>query len=225
MDAKLGARSNLRAIKPRVLSVQLIPAMAADLALQLGVSDDAPSVGLMAADLDDSLYVALDAATKAADVSVAYARSLYGGSASAPGPFSGEVIGVLSGPNPAEVRAGLETAVAYAEEEAWFYDGGTDTAMPYFAHSIARSGSYLSQTAGVAPGTPMAYLVAPPVEATLGLDAALKSADVSLEVWFPPPSETNFSGGILSGTQSACMEACRAFEDAVIEAARAPRSI
>ena len=33
-------------------------------------------------------------------------------------------------------------------------------------------------------GTPMAYLIAPPLEATYALDAALKAADVELKVWF-----------------------------------------
>jgi ethanolamine utilization protein EutL len=36
----------------------------------------------------------------------------------------------------------------------------------------------------------MAYLVAPPLEATFGIDAALKSADVQLVTYVPPPSET-----------------------------------
>ncbi len=40
---------------------------------------------------------------------------------------------------------------------------------------------------------------------------------------YAPPSETNFGGGLLSGTQSACDAACAAFREAVAEVARAPR--
>ena len=55
------------------------------------------------------------------------------------------------------------------------------------------------------------------------LDAALKAADVRLAKLYAPPSETNFGGGLLSGTQSACDAACAAFREAVAEVARSPR--
>ena len=79
-----------------------------------------------------------------------------------------------------------------------------------------RTGSYLSECGGIPEGTPIAYLIAPPVEAQYGMDAALKAADVRMCAYFEPPSETNFSGGYLTGTQSACKAACDAFADAVV---------
>ena len=51
-----------------------------------------------------------------------------------------------------------------------------DGSVVYFAHCISRTGSYLSAQAGVKEGTAMAYLIAPPLEAAVGLDAALKAA-------------------------------------------------
>jgi ethanolamine utilization protein EutL len=71
----------------------------------------------------------------------------------------------------------------------------------------------------------MAYLIAPPLEATYALDLALKAADVELKVWFPPPSETNFSGGYLVGSQSAVVAACNAFRDGVLEVAAKPLEV
>ena len=71
----------------------------------------------------------------------------------------------------------------------------------------------------------MAYLIAPPLEATFALDAALKVADVELAVWFAPPSETNFSGGYLVGEHSAVVAACEAFRDAVVDVAATPREV
>ncbi|MEG0321324.1 MAG: BMC domain-containing protein, partial [Oscillospiraceae bacterium] len=68
-----------------------------------------------------------------------------------------------------------------------------------------------------------AYLIAPPLEAIYGLDAALKAAGVTLVAFFEPPSETNFAGGLLTGTQSACQAACSAFANAVIEVASRPK--
>ena len=57
------------------------------------------------------------------------------------------------------------------------------------------------------------------------LDAALKAADVRLCKLYQPPSETNFGGGLLSGTQSACQAACAAFADAVKEVAERPKEL
>ena len=69
---------------------------------------------------------------------------------------------------------------------------------------------------------PIAYLVAPPLEATFGIDAAMKSADVQLVTYVPPPSETNYSAAFLTGSQAACKAACNAFTDAVLDIARHP---
>ena len=62
--------------------------------------------------------------------------------------------------------------------------------------------------AGIKAGTPMAYLIAPPLEATYGNDAALKAAQVDLVTYVPPPSETNYSGAFMTGSQAACKAAC-----------------
>ena len=58
--------------------------------------------------------------------------------------------------------------------------------------------------------------------AVTSADAAMKAADVSMCVFYAPPSETNFGGGLLAGTQSACDAACGAFADAVAEIAASP---
>ena len=72
-------------------------------------------------------------------------------------------------------------------------------------------------------GTPLAYLIAPPLESMYAMDAALKAADVKLCKLYTPPSETNFGGGLLSGTQSACEAACAAFASAVAQVAQKPK--
>ena len=74
-----------------------------------------------------------------------------------------------------------------------------------------------------AAGSALAYLIAPPLEAMYAMDAALKAADVQLCRLYAPPSETNFGGGLLSGTQSACDAACAAFRERVAEVAAQPR--
>ena len=94
--------------------------------------------------------------------------------------------------------------------------------VPYLAHTVSSVGSFLAQEAGVQTGSAIAYLIAPPLEGMYALDAALKSADVKLCKLYAPPSETNFGGGLLSGTQSACETASQAFAQAVAEVAGRP---
>ena len=59
----------------------------------------------------------------------------------------------------------------------------------------------------------------------VGLDEAMKAADVELVTLFEPPSETNFGGGLLTGTQSACDAACAAFAEAVKAVAAHPKEV
>ena len=167
-------------------------------------------------------YTAVDEATKKADVHVAYAKSMYAGSGNASTALAGEFIGILSGPDPEEVRSGLQAAFSLIENDAHFYEANETGTVVYFAHCISRTGSYLSSQAGVPEGTPMAYLIAPPLEASVGLDAALKAADVELSLYYGPPTETNFAGGLLTGTQASCQAACDAFADVVCRIAEDP---
>ena len=101
------------------------------------------------------------------------------------------------------------------ENGAWFVSANEDDSIPYYAHCIARTGSYLSKSAGIKEGQALAYLIAPPLEALFALDAALKAADVTMCELYAPPSETNFGGALLTGSQSACKAACEAFAAAV----------
>ena len=208
-----------------ILSVQIIPNADPALLEKLAAAPGHRSLGLITTDCDDVSYAALDEATKKAEVSVAYARSMYAGASNASTALSGEFIGILSGPDPEAVRSGLEAAVCFIQNDASFVKANDQGTVVYFAHCIARSGSYLSAQAEVPEGTALAYLIAPPLEAVVGLDEALKASDVELAALFEPPSETNFGGGLLTGTQSAYNAACAAFAEAVKAVAARPREI
>ena len=207
----------------KVLATKIIPNVDPDLAKSLGLKPEQKSIALLTADCDDVTYTALDEATKAADVKVVYAKSFYGGAANANTKLAGEIIGILAGPNPAEVKSGLAAAVNMIENVAHFVSANEDDSIPYYAFCISRTGSYLSESAGVPEGEALAYLIAPPLEALYGVDAALKAADVTMCVLYGPPSETNFGGALLTGSQSACKSACEAFAAAVEFVAENPR--
>ena len=206
-------------IPVKILSIRYLPGAEKGLAKALGAPDGYPSIAMLTTDCDDATYIALDEATKAADVKVCYARSFYAGAANASTPNAGEVIGILAAPTPGAMRSGMDAAIA-ALERLGFEEAGE---VPYLAHTVSSCGSYLAQEAGVRQGSALAYLIAPPLEAMYGLDGALKAADVKLCKLYAPPSETNFGGGLLSGTQSACAAACAAFADAVAEVAGRPK--
>lgn len=209
-------------IRTNILSVRIIPNPDPMLLEQFQLPQGHRSLGILTTDCDDVSYAALDEATKKAAVSVVYARSFYAGAANASTALAGEFIGILSGETPAEVRSGIEAAVSFIEHDACFYSANQEDSVVYFAHCISRTGSYLSKEAGVAEGTAMAYLIAPPLEAMVALDAALKAADVTLRLFYGPPTETNFAGGLLTGDQAACRAACEAFADTVRGIAQAP---
>lgn len=210
------------ALRTTVLSVRIIPNPEPLLLRSLEVPEGHRSLGLITTDCDDVSYAALDEATKKAEVQVAYARSMYAGSGNASTRLAGEFIGILSAPGPAQARSGLEAAIDFIENQATFYSADEGNTIPYFAHCIAQTGSYLSKQAEVPEGTPMAYLIAPPMEAMVGLDEALKAARVELKVFYGPPTETNFAGGLLVGKQYACQMACEAFARTVRSIAADP---
>lgn len=216
---------NLVALRPTLHACRAIPN--ADVALRraLGAAIHQVSLGLVTADQDDSLYAALDHATKHANVQVVYAKSFYAGASHASGPLSGEILGVIAAADPAEIEAGLAALREYLESTACFYtlaDGVAKHKPAFFPHVIAETGDYLSDLAGIARGEALAYLIAPPVESVVGIDAALKAAPVRLCKYFGPPTETNFGGAYLTGSLPEVEAATAAFVDAIIDVARSP---
>ena len=214
----------LEPITPTVLSVRRLPN--ADPAVLAAYGADPArhaSLGLVTCDQDDALYVALDEATKHAAVDVVFARSFYAGAAHASGRLSGEILGVLAAAEPQAIEAGLAALLGCLAHDACFYDADGKRTVTVFPHVIASLGEYLSREAGLAPGSAMAYLVAPPIEATIGLDAALKAAEVRTVRVVPPPTETNFACAWLTGTLDACEAAALAYAAAVVDVALTPK--
>ena len=207
-------------IPVNVLAVRYLASASPALCKSLGAPEGYPCLGLITTDCDDATYIALDEATKSAEVQVCFGQSFYAGAANASTPHAGEVLGILCAATPGALRSGMETTLGALERIG--FDRAGD--VPYLAHTVSRCGSFLAAEAGVPEGTPLAYLIAPPLESMYAMDAALKAADVTLCKLYEPPSPTNFGGGLLTGTQSACAAACAAFADAVAEVAQQPKS-
>ena len=214
----------LEPILPTVLSVRRLPG--ADPALIAAYGGDPArhtALGLVTCDQDDAMYVALDEATKHAAVDVIFARSFYAGSAHASGRLSGEILGVLAAREPEAIEHGLAALLRCLAHDACFYDADGKRTITVFPHVISSLGHYLSREAGLSVGDAMAYLVAPPIEATIGLDAALKAAPVRAVRVTPPPTETNFACAWLTGCLADCEAAAVAYAAAVVDVANRPR--
>ena len=205
-------------IPVNVLAVRYLASAAPTLCSQLGAPAGYPCLGLITTDCDDATYIALDEATKSAQVQVCFGSSFYAGAANASTPNAGEVLGILCAATPGALRSGMDAALSALERI-----GFEQTAdVPYLAYTVSSCGSFLAKEANVPEGSALAYLIAPPLESMYAMDAALKAADVKLCKLYAPPSPTNFGGGLLTGTRSACAAACEAFAEAVAEVAKKP---
>ncbi len=131
----------------RVLCARTIANVSPGLSRALSLDPGQNSIALLATDCDDVTYLALDEATKAANVSVVYGRSLYAGAGNAPTPLTGEVVGILAGPTPADVRSGLAAALAFLQDGPRFREA--ENGVVYLAHCAARTGTYLSRAAHI----------------------------------------------------------------------------
>lgn len=125
-------------IRPSVTAMRVIASVNAEFARELKLPPHIRSLGLISADSDDVTYIAADEATKQAMVEVVYGRSLYAGAAHGPSPTAGEVLIMLGGPNPAEVRAGLDAMVANIENGAAFQwaNDAENTAFPHMSFRV-----------------------------------------------------------------------------------------
>ena len=74
--------------------------------------------------------------------------------------------------------------------EVGFRETEARDGVAYLAHTVSRTGTFLSREAGIREGEPLAYLIAPPVEAMTAMDAALKAADVRLAKLWEPRCQT-----------------------------------
>ena len=205
-------------IPVNILAVRYLASAAPSLCSQLGAPAGYPCLGLVTTDCDDATYIALDEATKSAQVQVCFGSSFYAGAANASTPNAGEVLGILCAATPGALRSGMDAALSALERI-----GFEQTAdVPYLAYTVSSCGSFLAKEANVPEGSALAYLIAPPLESMYAMDAALKAADVKLCKLYAPPSPTNFGGGLLTGIRSACAAACEAFAEAVAEVAKKP---
>ena len=79
-------------IRATVLATRIIASVDDAMMKQFNLKKEQRCIGMITADSDDVTYVALDEATKAAQVDVVYAKSFYAGAAHSSGLLSGDCL-------------------------------------------------------------------------------------------------------------------------------------
>ncbi|MFQ9492627.1 MAG: ethanolamine utilization microcompartment protein EutL [Bilophila wadsworthia] len=209
----------LQPVPVRVLASRIIPSVDPGLAAAFKLEPRHRALALFTSDSDDVSYIAIDEATGRRECRLH--SSFMAGRPHASGPIPA-IYRVLAAETPGMSKRAAYIRVDYAQNRVSFLTADPEGKLIFLSHLVSSCGTYVAEQAGIPVGTALAWLIAPPLEATFGLDAALKAADVRLVKHFPPPSETNFSGGWLAGDQAACQAACQAFTEAVLGVAAGP---
>ncbi|NHL58890.1 microcompartment protein EutL, partial [Staphylococcus aureus] len=146
--------------------------------------------------------MAADEATKRAMVGVGFGRALYAGAANGPSPTAGEVLIMLGGPNPAEVRAGLDAMMAHIEGGAAFQWANDAQDTAFLAHVVSRTVSYLSSSSLFSFFYPISYLFSLPLLSPFFISFSFNSSFVHLFTFVSPPFYTHFSSSFFSRSLS-----------------------
>ena len=212
-------------LKTKMLSQKVIANVSDEMARVYDLPEGHQSVGFFSVDNDDAGYLAVDDATKKADIKVIRAETFYAGRLGSWSRYGGSVFVMISGPKVADVKSGL----AYAKD---FIDNRTELCclMAIRARRSTRSAfrgpeSFFGISAGIEEGTAYAYLVGGPIETNYALDKALKAGETRIARYWYPPSHANSSGAVLAGTESACRAAAQAFVEGAAHAIEHPMEI
>nr|WP_320025493.1 ethanolamine utilization microcompartment protein EutL [uncultured Acetobacterium sp.] len=204
-------------LKAKVISAKLLTAVEEIMIKKFELPENHSDIGIFTTETDEAGYVAIDEATKEANITAAYARSSYGGVGCENG---GQMLGVISGTSIDDVKAGLNYIVDFISRKSGLYSANEDGSITYFAQTIASIGSYFSNRLNLPKGTAIAYVAAPPLEGIIGVDEVLRTTEVTVVEFWDTPTTTNRSGAIFTGTSSDCDAACRTFAQAVIKSVK-----
>ena len=202
-------------IPAQVLSAVVIPQVDESLRGAFGLTEKQTSCAIFTATFDDFIFLALDDATKKANVTVTYIPSFYAGGPNASSKLQGEGIGILAAETVAEVQAGVDAVLeAERSEMVCAVSCNDDDSITSLTCAVARTGTLFEKFFDIPTGSSIAYLAGPPMESYYAVDSAVKTSGARLGVYFSP-AETNCGGAILIGTQSQCAAAAKAYAEGI----------
>lgn len=212
-------------MKVNMLSQKVIANVSPEFSRIYNLPKGHQNVGIFSVDNDDVGYLAVDDATKKANIKVIHGETFYGGSLCSWSKYGGGVFILFSAPKITDIKSGLAYVKDYIENHSALYNFDGDEGTAFYAQCVPRVGKYYSELCGIPEGTSYAYLVGGPIETNYALDKAIKAGDTKIAKYWYPPSHANSSGAILAGTESACRSACQAFIDGLAYAVKNPMNI
>ena len=195
----------------RVTRIKLIPAITDHHKKYLEIPEDHKSMGLIACDTENVMYPALDHASKETNIKVVYASPAYMGRHNLWANVRGQVVGILTGANVADVKKGLDYMVNFIEKESELYAFDEEETMVCYAHLMPRCGKYYREAYDIPTGMAAVHLATSPLENTYTLDRALKAGNTKVAKLFDLPTKSNTGGAILYGSQEACRASLEAY--------------
>ncbi len=170
----------------------------------LKIPKDHLCLGIIACDVENVMYLALDEASKKANIKVVYSSAAFTGHSNAWADIRGQVVGMISAKNLEDVRKGLEYTRSFIEKEAELYTFDEDRSLLCYAHLIPRAGKYYQERYGIPQGMAAGHVACSPLENTYALDKALKAGNTKIAELFEMPVKSNIGGAVLYGSYAAC---------------------
>lgn len=183
------------------------------------------SVAIFSTDNDDVGYVAVDDATKKANIKLIHAKTFYGGLKCSWSKYGGGVFILFSGPKVEDVKSGLAYVRDFINSQSSLYNFDGDPQTAFYAQTIPKAGKYFQEWCSMGAEEAYTYLAGGPIESNYAIDKALKAGNTRVVRYWYPPSHANSSGAILAGTESACRAAEKAFIEALEYAIKNPMEI
>lgn len=202
-------------IEAHVTRMKLIPNVTQFHKDFLKIPDEHRCLGLIACDVENIMYLALDDASKKANVKAIYSSAAYAGKGNVWATVRGQVVGMLSGKKVEDVRKGLMYTKEFIEKETELYAFDEEESLICFVRLVPRIGKYYHEKYGIPEEVAVAQLISSPVESTFALDKALKAGNVKIAELVMPPTKTNTGGAVVYGSYSACRAARDTFLDEV----------
>lgn len=212
-------------MKTKMLSQKIIANVSPAFAKAYNLPEGHQSVAFFSTDNDDVGYLAVDDASKKANIKVIHAETFYGGQVCSWSKYGGSVFILFSGPKVSDVKSGLAYVREFIENRSELYNFDGDEGTAFYAQCVPKSGKFFKEFCNIEEGSAYAYLVGGPIETNYALDKALKAGKTEIAKYWYPPSHANSSGAVLTGTESACRAATQAFIEALRFATENPMDI
>lgn len=212
-------------MKTKMLSQKIIANITPEFAKAYKIPEGHQSVAFFSTDNDDVGYLAVDDASKKANIKVIHAETFYGGQMCSWSKYGGSVFILFSGPKVSDVKSGLAYVREFIENRSELYNFDGDEGTAFYAQCVPKSGKFFKEFCNIEEGSAYAYLVGGPIETNYALDKALKAGKTEIARYWYPPSHANSSGAVLTGTESACRAATQAFIEALRFATENPMDI